>query len=268
MRRLIAPPVLAVVCCLYFLCLGFVSLGHVMFHGLSIQQRTPTQIGSSILALWIIPAFGVLSVTTGPGEHPQRVLRALRWLGIAEGALIVTGLLATTLWPNYPQKGPHELLASAVLVPPLVVGSIALARVALVGTGLRVGAILAFCFLNVSAVHWARKEFGNRLRDQLPIHLSSEYWVEEDNDCMGFYDYAISAPCSPEEFHHYVELLQLVPAPEGNRRISMPDGWLPNTSASPVFVLDHTAPGPEGPVGCMTEATQVEGRVFARRGCW
>jgi hypothetical protein len=79
----------------------------------------------STVALFV-PGLAVLGYLHGSGW--ARFRKALALLGIGYGGVVLAAAIALFLYPQYPNRGPHELVASAMIAPAIALPTAALVR--------------------------------------------------------------------------------------------------------------------------------------------
>jgi len=207
-----------------------------------------------------VPALGVVGYLSGSGG--QRFIGLAVMLGLGVAALGVTACACIALYPDYPQQGPHELIAALMVLPGVVVPVTMAAlwkRLKLFPKAwLYCGAWAA---LLLAGTIYA---FERDLDMALPLGASVTRW--ERNDFQDYSNYCLRADHvdAPGAAHYATSIGLTRREPDGSTAYGP---WTPLGSGD-VWELDERQVQndreqyPSGFAGCLTRMTWVNDSLF------
>lgn len=237
------------------------------------DTTTPT-LGAHVFlvvgTLWL-PALGIAGFAVEAGS--ERFLRAAVLVAIAGVCFVATAGVSARLFPSYPQRGPHELVAVGMVLPAIL---------------LPLGAMAFWKRLKVPRVvcaycgGWAVVLLGatvfvfeRDLEMKLPLSVQVRRW--ERSDIQDFSHYYLRADgVSSEEAARYAAdtgltqrrgSLECDPAPAGQE-----PGWAPPASDQ-IWARDDRRfqedrdRFPDGLAGCFTRMAWAAGSLYVCEVC-
>ncbi len=220
-------------------------------------------------ALWLIPAACLWTFATTVGSARARLLDVLRVSLTLGGMLVSVASVAMVLFPKYPQAGPHELIANALLMPAVVGGGVYLCR-RLDQRELRKKMIVGWSLLAAFVVGCDYRFYAQPLRNVFPVATRDLHYARYC-EMQDIFEYGAMGQVSAADADEIMRGLELrpssgmLPVPDVRQPI---EWWRPPNHKSHSASFDHArSAGAEDWEGCTLSGLYAGGYLYLALSC-